>query len=64
MQVYICNNRDRFLLYSCVNHNRIQESKRMLVEEKGPSVCIYICEILDGFMLIGNILYVGLSVFA
>ena len=26
--------------------------------------CVYICEILDGFMLIWNILYVGLSVFA
>ena len=25
---------------------------------------MYICEILDGFMLIRNILYVGLGVFA
>ena len=23
--------------------------------------CVYICEILDGFMLIRNILYVGLA---
>ena len=28
------------------------------------AICVYICEILDGFMLIWNILHVGLSVFA
>ena len=51
----ICNNLDRFLLYSCVYHNRTRQTLRGILdiannaryEADGPFMCIYVKSWMD-----------------